>query len=387
MQKFGHQDLHNLLPRLIMARSGREPPSWSSFTAILLPSLVCYYVSAILTIRLYPFLGRMLYRCSVSLDMSYTDGGTQNEYLNYRNETLFAGLTFLAMRATAWTVSATPPKRLDSKKPSAIQLCFAGRYHEWNWSSGLHVPVEWRPTNSRTMFVLATLASQLIHTVIFDSLYFHLQSLSPNTFGSPTGGTILSANGAPNLRSTYITFLSGMVLYSAIQSAHDACAVFCVLFFQHDPTQWPQLFDHPWRSTSLNRFWAKGWHQVFRHEFLVLGGRPLYKLGFGHTGVVLGVFTASSILHLLSHWGLRRDSEWSTVGGYFIIQDVGIVLEGVWKKITGHRVGGILGWIWTVTWVVGWGNIIIDAWTRAGLIGSAFFPNGMRPVDVLRKLL
>ncbi|PBK63219.1 hypothetical protein ARMSODRAFT_963456 [Armillaria solidipes] len=381
--------------RSLPQSGSREQLSWSSVATILLPSLACYYVCAILTIRLYPFFVRMsflpitlgmLYRCAVSLDMSYTDGG-QDDWFNYRNETLLAVLTCLGMRATVWTFAATAPKRLDSKKPSAVQLCFAGRYHEWNWSSGLHVPAEWRPTNSRTIFVLATLASQVLHTVIFDSLHFHLQSLSPNTFGSPAGGTIFPVNGVPNLRSTYITLLSGMVLYSAIQSAHDACAVFCILFFQQTPAQWPPLFDHPWSSTSLNRFWAKGWHQIFRHEFISLGGRPLYALGFGRTGAVLGVFTASSILHLLSHWGLGRGSEWSTIGGYFIIQGVGVVLEGIWKKTAGCRVGGVLGWIWTVAWVVGWGNIMMDAWARAGLMGSVFFSNGMRPVDVMKKLL
>ncbi|KAG7442892.1 uncharacterized protein BT62DRAFT_988546 [Guyanagaster necrorhizus] len=353
--------------------SSREPPSWSSVTTALLPSLACYYVSALLTVRSYSFLVRMcflpitlgmLYRCSVSLDMAYMDGAVRNDCLNCRNETLLAGMTFLGMRAIAWTVSATPPRRLDSKKPSAMQLCFTGRYHEWNLSSGLHVPAEWRPTNSRTMFVLATLAPQLIHT-----------PLSPNTFGSPTGGTIFTANGVPDLHSTYITLLSGIVLYSATQSAYDACANFCVFFLQRNPTQWPSFFDRPWQSTSLHHFWAKGWHQ-----FVAPGGRPLYALGFGRTGAVLGSFTVSSILHISSHWGLGRCSEWATMGGYFIIQGVGVVLEGIWKKVTGYRVGGILGWLWTVAWVVGWGNIVIDAWARAGLIGSVFFPNGMRPI-------
>ncbi|KAK0498868.1 hypothetical protein EDD18DRAFT_53665 [Armillaria luteobubalina] len=374
--------------------NNREQLSWSSVATIVLPSLACYYVCAILTIRFYPFFVRMaflpitlgmLYRCAVSLDISYTDGGP-NDCFNYRNETLLAVLTFLGMRVIAWTFSVTAPKRLDSRKPSAVQLCFAGRYHEWNWSSGLHVPAEWRPTKSRTMFVLATLASQVLHTVIFDFLHFHIQSLSPDTFGSTTGGTILPASGVPSLRSTYITFLSCSVLYSSIQSAHDACAVFCILFFHQDPTQWPPLFDQPWRSTSLCRFWAKGWHQIFRHEFISLGGRPMYALGLGRTGAVLGVFTASSVLHLMSHWGLGRGSEWWTIGGYFIIQGVGVVLEGIWKKLTGRRVGGVLGWIWTAAWVVGWCNFMMDAWARAGLMGSVFFPNGVRPVDMMRKL-
>ncbi len=74
----------------------REQLSWSSVATIVLPSLACYYVCAVLTIRFYPVYVRMsflpitlgmLYRCAVSLDMSYTDG-SQNDWLNYRNETL-----------------------------------------------------------------------------------------------------------------------------------------------------------------------------------------------------------------------------------------------------------------------------------------------------------
>ncbi|KAK0469043.1 uncharacterized protein EV420DRAFT_1257359 [Desarmillaria tabescens] len=374
----------------------RQSLNWSSFATILLPSLVCYYVSAVLIIRSYPFLVRllvlpvtlcMLYRCSVSLDLSRLNGSERNEWLNYWNEALLLGMTLFSMRAIVWTFIATPPRRIDSRKPSAAQLCFTGRYHEWNWSSGLHIPPEWRPTNSRTMFVLATLISMLIHIIVLDVLLFHLQSLSPNTFGSPKGGTIFTVIGIPDLRSTYISFFSGIAVYCAIQSMYDGCTIFGIILFQQNSNQWPPLFDHPWCSTSLNRFWAKGWHQVFRHEFIAVGAKPLYALGFGRVGAVLGAFTASGTLHVLGNWGLSHETEFWAVGGYFVIQGVGVVLEGVWKKMSGRKVGGALGWMWTVAWVVGWANFLIDAWARAGLIGSAFFPNGGRPVDAIGKLL
>ncbi len=106
-----------------------------------------------------------------------------------------------------------------------------------------------------------------------------------------------------------------------------------------------------------------------------MGGRPLYALGFGRVGAVLGVFTASGTIHILGNWGLGHEAEFWAVGGYFVVQGVGVVLEGVWKKVFGHQVGGALGWMWTVAWgggggggVVGWANLLIDAWARAGLI-------------------
>jgi hypothetical protein len=35
--------------------------------------------------------------------------------------------------------------------------------------------------------------------------------------------------------------------------------------------------------------------------------------------------------------------------------------------------------VWSVVWSVGWGTMIIDAWTRRGLMASDFFPFAPRP--------
>ena len=53
---------------------------------------------------------------------------------------------------------------------------------------------------------------------------------------------------------------------------------------------------------------------------------------------------------------------------------VGIALEHGFKPATGHRVGGLWGWVWTMVWSIGWGTMIVDAWTRCGLMASDFFP-------------
>ena len=44
------------------------------------------------------------------------------------------------------------------------------------------------------------------------------------------------------------------------------------------------------------------------------------------------------------------------------------------KQVTGHRVGGLWGWVWSVAWSVSWGTLIIDAWSRRGLMACDFFP-------------
>ena len=49
--------------------------------------------------------------------------------------------------------------------------------------------------------------------------------------------------------------------------------------------------------------------------------------------------------------------------------------------------GGIKGNMWAFGWVVVWGNFVVDAWARKGLMGSVFFTEGVRPVNVALRLL
>ncbi len=53
---------------------------------------------------------------------------------------------------------------------------------------------------------------------------------------------------------------------------------------------------------------------------------------------------------------------------------VGAVLEYGFKQVTGRRVDGILGWVWTMVWSISWGTLLIDAWARRGMMASDFFP-------------
>jgi hypothetical protein len=107
--------------------------------------------------------------------------------------------------------------------------------------------------------------------------------------------------------------------------------------------------------------------------FVELGSRP---------GALLGAFALSGALHDFGMWGLGKGMEPRTVTGFFLLMNVGTALEYGFKQATGHRVirvGGLWGWVWSVVWSVGWGTMIIDAWTRRGLMASDFFPFALRP--------
>lgn len=255
------------------------------------------------------------------------------------------------------------------------------RGHGWSWSRGLQVPPETRPTHSRGIFLLVTLLNLIKFVLIADHLHWVVQWFAPATIGAPSGGTIHDPS-LPLihnfLRSTLISFLTGLLICSSIQAVYELLTVIGVGVFQQHPLQWPPMFDSPWLATSLTEFWAKRWHQMFRDVFIATGGKPLSLL-IGRAGGVIGAFFISGVLHDFGLWGMGRGAEFSTVGGYFLLQSLGILLEHTWKHFTGVRVGGILGRVWTHCWVVLWGSLIIDAWCRKGLGASIFHQDRFRP--------
>ncbi|KAF9233141.1 hypothetical protein BU15DRAFT_66845 [Melanogaster broomeanus] len=47
------------------------------------------------------------------------------------------------------------------------------------------------------------------------------------------------------------------------------------------------------------------------------------------------------------------------------------------------RVEGLMGWVWTMTWVILCSSVIIDGWARAGLLGSPSAIEGVAPLRAL----
>lgn len=307
-------------------------------------------------------------------------------------------MTTGAGRCITWSYQQTPYQRLyripgeakskDSSTPSkftrlwdSLDLATNLRGHGWSWSRGLRVPEETRPTHSRSAFLFTTLFNFIKYMVIADHLHWAIQWFGPTTLGAPSGGTIYDFSRPlihNLLRSTFISFLGGLLVCTSIQTAYEFLTLIGVGIFNQHPLQWPPVFDSPWLATSLTEFWAKRWHQIFRDMFISVGAKPLSML-IGRLGGVIGAFLVSGILHDFGLWGMGRGAEFSTVGGYFLMQGFGIILEHTWRHFTGARVGGFVGRIWAVSWVVVWGNLIVDAWCRKGLAASIFHQDRYRP--------
>jgi len=117
-----------------------------------------------------------------------------------------------------------------------------------------------------------------------------------------------------------------------------------------------------------------------------LGAKPLSFL-IGRVGGVMGAFIWSAILHDFAMWGIGKGTEFKSVGLFFLMAGVGCILEALFKRLTAMRVGGLAGWLWTISWTVGWGQLLVDAYARRGLVGSKFVPDGYMPSQILMSYI
>ncbi|ESK89278.1 hypothetical protein Moror_1216 [Moniliophthora roreri MCA 2997] len=339
----------------------------------------------------------LAYRAAALLDLAH---GFQDERMAYINQGLLLAMTALSMQVISWATSTEHYQRIrpadktsSAPKPAqsqsdiwrdAFHLVYGARGIGWNWSKGLHIPAHTRPLSSRALFVLYTVISLLAHLIAKDVIHYYIQTFTRFNLACPRGASIFVEELPPIERyalSTYISLLAGPVVYCAIQCAYDVATLIGTGIFQQDPRDWPPIFDEPWKATSLRNFWAKGWHQVFRHSFVTLGAVPFSKV-LGRVGAPLGAFLISGILHYLGLWGMARGSDWRMIG-FFLMMSAGIILEDLWKRLTGRKVRGFYGWLWTMLWVIGWANILVDAWARKGLIASTFYPENYRPAELI----
>lgn len=96
----------------------------------------------------------------------------------------------------------------------------------------------------------------------------------------------------------------------------------------------------------------------------------------------MGAFFWSAVLHDFGLWGVGKGTEFWSVGVLFLVHGVGCILEALFKKVTGIKVVGWVGWVWTMGWLVGWGHLLVDAYARRGLVGAKFVPEGYMPSQI-----
>jgi len=210
----------------------------------------------------------------------------------------------------------------------------------------------------RRAFVRATALRTVLAAICFD-LFESIVKLSPCA-STPDGGSIFLPHLPPVQRylvSTGLTLCTGLTVVFGFTFMHELSALVAVGVLGHPPTDWPPIFDAPWLARSLAEFWARRWHQMLRSTFLDLGGYPLAALlsPLGkypkRIGLVMGSFIASGVMHDLGMWNLDRGVRFHALI-LFTIQGVMVLVEYVFRVVTGHRVGGLPGRVWTYTMIL-----------------------------------
>ena len=297
----------------------------------------------------------------------------------------------VATRTLGWTFAKEPlvrHLRPANSSPStimdALDLASNFRGHGWEWSRGLYIPHETRPAN-RIAFVFCAFVSAVAHALICGAFHRAILLLAPMGVGPIPGGSTIFDETLPFLvryfRASIISTFTGFGVYALTQMGYNLDIIPAILILGQDPTQWPPVSDAPWRATSVSDFWGRRWHQLFRHIFLVLGGHPLSFI-LGRTGIVIGAFLASGVIHHIAMAALDSQLEiwWMLVG--FGMMGLGILAERAFHQLTGKRVGGVVGWVWTMSWLLLWGNVMVEGFARAGMFGSASFVDSSLPVRI-----
>lgn len=150
----------------------------------------------------------------------------------------------------------------------------------------------------------------------------------------------------------------------------------------------------PHLATSVARFWTKCWHALFARPFRFIAYEPAQRLvervnpGSRSLGQIVGtlaVFALSGIMHdygigagvgpAVGDDGRTRACRLLESTAWFLSQGIvcvrstvaqfslsSIVLERAFTRLTGRRVDGPIGRIWTIGWIVGSGSILARFW-------------------------
>lgn len=234
-------------------------------------------------------------------------------------------------------------------------MAFSLRGLGWEFGKGIYIPEDPRP-QQRNAFLKAT-AFTFIKNFFFVDLGIALIQQLPG-IGSTTGGSMFYASLPSMPRytvSTLIFFLSGATMTAGFEALYALGTLIGVGLLGQAPGAWPPLTANPFTTESIADFWAHRWHQALRRTFMVAGGIPLGMI-LGRAGAVIGAFTASGLFHEFGTYALGRGMD-HRVTLFFILQGVAVLLESIFKQVTGRRVCGWPGRLWAYLVMVPLGQI------------------------------
>lgn len=297
----------------------------------------------------------------------------------------------ILLRIISWTFQSKPFIRVGKRRDplnrtasqnffDALDLCCNFRGIGWNWSND-RVYITSQPeevtsknnaTSQRKEFLRENILSYFVCSAIFEAglLVVFRYPLE----ATPTGNSIVFF-----LKRIGYAFLYPTFAYTNLGGTYNLYAISSVFIFDQDIEEWPPFFNKPWKSTSLTEFWGKRWHQAFRYTFSQTGGKAFGSI-FGRVGMVLGTFFVSGLFHDGGYWGMHRGrGVCCYTTPYFVLSGVGILLEAAVKAITGRRVGGTVGWTWTLAWLISCAMLTMPPYCMQDLLRSYAAASATQP--------
>jgi len=173
-----------------------------------------------------------------------------------------------------------------------------------------------------------------------------------------------------------------MLLYTSVDMCYHIASLVGRLILRQLAWQWPPPSRHPRTARGCPRRW---WIlEILLTPILPARvRRPRRAARRLIVAALLGAFGVSAVIHDLGMWGLGRGTEFRTVGGFFVLMGVGVILEHAFEVMTARRLGGFWGWAWTMMWTIGWCTLMIDALARRGMAATDPPPNWLRPGKLL----
>lgn len=293
--------------------------------------------------------------------------------------------------------------------PLAIDVIFNFHGYGWDWTSRRasragyatkSPPTTYRDPRSVRFLVSRVLRGSFCLSIYCIDCFLIQQPRVLAAFDFPPGTH--SSRNEPYAESKLTTTLArgllalttgGIGIFAMLQGYFILGSL---IHFALDPRAqiyWDTLpFGNPLASTSLHRAWGREWHGVMRRVWYFNGYLPVYYLSFNilklgrsisQTLAITALFTLSGLFHEIGLFSMRQgvdgphapnesykyenrpcpplDPVRSGFGAngfitlrFFLLQALGLLFEDLFRQVTGRRVRGVWGWLWTLMWLTYW---------------------------------
>lgn len=231
--------------------------------------------------------------------------------------------------------------------------------------------------------------TRLSFLYIFDhTLLSFLVSPGLTQLTIPADGVLTTFVTSTAVTIPYLGVLSPFVLYLSVQLVvffivltslmitYHYIAVFFLLL-GWEPETWDlDLMYRPWGSDSLFDFWGRRWHQVLRHQLVLLSTLTCKALRLPRTPAIMVslAFIFSATAHVVGELNMYPVPTTWKIGSFFLLHGAACLLEGLFKAITGHRVGGHAGRVWFLIVMFATSRLAVEAWLDAGMAACFILP-------------